>query len=60
MAKTRADVNRADMQTKSLEEPKFMTLLATFPLWAPPPRARAGVRGAAGGDATQRSPMSQT
>ncbi|CAK0811889.1 unnamed protein product [Prorocentrum cordatum] len=27
MAKTRADVNRADMQTKSLEEPKFMTLL---------------------------------
>ncbi|CAK0825545.1 unnamed protein product, partial [Prorocentrum cordatum] len=36
MAKIHTEVNRADMQTKPLEGPSFLKLLATPPLRAPP------------------------
>ena len=35
MAKIPADVNRADMQTKPLEGPRFLMLLALLPLRTP-------------------------
>eukprot|EP00959_Pyramimonas_sp_CCMP1952_P218779 4574919-Pyramimonas_sp.AAC.1 len=44
-AKVHTDTNRADMQTRPLEGPRFLKLLATLSPWAPS-SGRAQVFGA--------------